>query len=293
MDVNRLEALLQDERYVGKTITLLDGRQLSYSESGTLEGGYPVLFHIGLMASSFGVVLFHEEGIRLNLRIIAVDYPGVGDSSPQADRQLIDWPRDLHEFCNQILGEETEFALLCHSMGGPHALAVMTDTTLSSRISRATLVSPWLPFDDNNSWFLTAARNLPSFLQDSVIPSIATALTTSTLSMAGSVAACGDKAQLAVTQRIVGYSQKQGQEGNRQMVRIAIGASLIIPSSVSYPVHVFCGAKDELVTEESCQKLIALMGGGAVYTGVKNADHNSVMGGKSLSEIFLTLRGRG
>lgn len=320
MNAEQLKDLMEDYRYMGKTITLSDGRILSYSESGNVDSGSPVLFQMGLMSSSLGVVLLHHEALRLNLHIIAIDYPGVGDSTNQPDRTLRHWPIDFFEFTNQVLGETTTFSLLAHSMGGPHALAVMADARAKSRIIRATIVSPWLPFPDDDEHaprFLKVARRMPAFLQESIIPTVATTLTTSTLSMAGSMAgsigstssssaagAAGRRGQdgnlnMFAAQRIVDYSRKQGQEGNREMVRIAIGEHLVLPESVSYPVVVFCGTKDHLVSEASCRKLITsiddgwdygVLPGGVSYTSVKGADHNSVMGGQNLSAVLATLQ---
>lgn len=84
------------------------------------------------------------------------------------------------------------------------------------------------------------------------------------------------------------------------MVRIAIGEPLVLPESIiSYPLHVFCGTKDHLVSEKACRRLIDLIAGGAginggvpvaTYTSVPNADHSSIMGGEKLSAILLTLQ---
>lgn len=271
-----IEELINDDSKMRQRLVLRNGRTLSYSESGDPNGD-PVLFHMGLMASSLGVVLFHEEALKLNLRMLAIDYPGIGDSTPWQHRTISDWPVDVEEFCTAIFGPRTQVSILAHSMGGPHALACLT--TLPHRVARATLVSPWLsPFFAQTKW--------PTFLQESIIPRLVTTTTSSTLSMVGSVSSASENVRL--TKQIVEYSGKQGQEGNRCMVSLAIGESLQLPETPWFPIYVYCGTKDHLVSEESCKKLVDTIGG--TYTAIEGADHNSVMGKKSMPEILATLK---
>ena len=334
-DIKTLDDLLNDDRYMAKVMTLPDGRQLSYSQAGHIVDdaaatpATTVIFHSGLMASSLSVVIFHAVAQRLNLRIVAIDYPGVGDSTIQPNRKFADWPLDVLDFVNITMGPTAKFAILCHSMGGPHALAVMAHPLLQKRILRATLVSPWLlplSLTNNNnektfgSWFLQASRSLPTVVQDSVLPSLATMMTTSTLSVAGSVAGSQQQEEqpnqqsLAVTKRIVAYSSKQGQEGNRQMVRMALQEPLVIPTNHTndeidvgnktndadcvccYPfaISIFCGDEDALVSQDSCRQLMECLRCNSNCTNVQfcsiqGANHNSIMGTEKVSTILSTL----
>ncbi|KAI2489171.1 hypothetical protein MHU86_25429 [Fragilaria crotonensis] len=106
MDLETLEARLNDRRRMGKIMTLSDVRKLSYSEAGQVKDGYPVLFQVSLMmCSSLAVVLFHNEALRLNLHIVTIDYPGIGEStSPQNNRTLTDWPNKVLEFVHFLWG---------------------------------------------------------------------------------------------------------------------------------------------------------------------------------------------
>ena len=266
-------------------MNLSDGRTLSYSESGQVQDGYPVLFHVGLMCSSLAVVLFHDEALRLNLHMVTVDYPGIGGSSPQSNRNLSDWPNDVLEFVSFLWGPNKSLALLSHSMGAPHALAVMSHPILSQRISRATLVSPWIVLSPSSSsssapplpatrwsWSRTQ-RWMPSIVTNSILPSLATTWTSTTLSMAGSITTCqsstvsssststssGSPAlSLLATQRIVRYSRHQGQEGNRHMVRLALRHVEQSDDHVPYPfpLLILCGDDDPLVSPKWCRHYV-------------------------------------
>ena len=322
MDVETLKARLDDRRHMGKTMTLSDGRKLSYSEAGQVNDGHPVLFQVGLMCSSLAVALFHDQALRLNLHMVTIDYPGIGESSPLTDRNLTDWPNDVLEFVHFLWGPNKSLALLSHSMGAPHALAIMSHPILSLRISRATLVSPWIVlspsstssvpstqwgWSNNHTW-------MPSVVTDSLLPSLATTWTSATLSMAGSIATCqastvssstssGSSAlNLLATQRIVKYSHHQGQEGNRHMVRLALrriepDEELLAP--YPFPLLILCGDNDPLVSPKWCRHFVRDLvkrrrdGEGDAasieYRTVPGANHNSILGGANLILVLESL----
>ncbi|KAI2506843.1 Alpha beta hydrolase [Fragilaria crotonensis] len=322
MDVETLEARLNDKRRMGKMMTLSDGRKLSYSEAGQVKDGYPVLFQVGLMCSSLAVVLFHDEALRLNLHIVTIDYPGIGESSPQNNRTLTDWPNDVLEFVHFLWGPNKSLALLSHSMGAPHALAIMSHPILSQRISRATLVSPWIVLSPTSTSSLPStgwgwSNNqtwMPSVVTDSLLPSLATTWTSATLSMAGSIATCqsstvssstssGTSAlNLLATQRIVGYSHLQGQEGNRHMVRLALRR--IEPDDEQhvpypFPLLILCGDNDPLVSPKWCRHYVRDLvkrtrsgdddSASIEYRTIPGANHNSILGGANLTLVLESL----
>jgi pimeloyl-ACP methyl ester carboxylesterase len=101
-------------------VQLSDGRVLGGVEAGARDGS-PVLFFAGFgMAAS---ALHPDGGVAeaLGLRLIAVDRPGIGRSSPSPGRTLSDWARDIRELTERLgIGR---FGLLGWSGGGPHALA--------------------------------------------------------------------------------------------------------------------------------------------------------------------------
>ncbi|KAI2489172.1 Alpha beta hydrolase [Fragilaria crotonensis] len=267
MDVETLEARLNDKRYMGKIMTLSDGRKLSYSEAGQVEHGYPVLFHVGVMCSSLAIVGFHDEALRLNLHIVSIDYPGVGESSPQTNREFSDWPNDVLEFVTFRWGPTQSLALLSHCMGAPHVLAVMGHPIMSHRISRVTLVSPWILLTTSNEEQPLARSWVHATVYDSVLPAFATALTSTDAAMSSSIpilsapiaSSQSTPLQLVAMERIVGYSHHQNQEGNRNMVRLALQRlrpqdALHFP--YSFPVLVLCGDADPMVSVNRCRQFV-------------------------------------
>ena len=86
------------------------------------------------------------------------------------------------------------------------------------------------------------------------------------------------------------FAKHQGQDGNRQMIRIALQKIDVpdLPSTIQ-TVHIFHGRKDQLVSEGSCQKLVDEWKGRAVLHSVEDTDHNTVMLGERLHTVLITL----
>ncbi len=118
------------------TLTLKDGRKLSYLDVG--KAGGPAVFHFHGHGSSRLEALMREEAAnRLGLRVIALDRPGIGYSDPQAGDRLLDWPKDVAEAADQFgIGR---FAVQGMSAGGPYALACAHQ--LGERVTACSLVS--------------------------------------------------------------------------------------------------------------------------------------------------------
>lgn len=117
------------------TISLTDGRSLSYAEYGDPQGK-PVFFFHGTPGSRF----FHPEDEitrRFGVRLITTDRPGYGDSTFQPRRRLLDWAVDVAQLADS-LGIDS-FAVAGHSGGGPHALAC--GYALPGRVLRAATLS--------------------------------------------------------------------------------------------------------------------------------------------------------
>jgi len=104
----------------GEAACVPGAHTLGYLQSGAADG-VPVFFFHGFGGSRLSA---HPDGSiaeRLGVRVIALDRPGIGLSSFQPDRTLLDWPDDLAALADQ-LGIK-HFAVLGHSWGGPYALA--------------------------------------------------------------------------------------------------------------------------------------------------------------------------
>ena len=120
-------------------IRLRDGRWLGYGESGDPHGA-PVLFFHGFGTTR--VVCPPDEAARqLGVRLIALDRPGLGLSTPQPGRRLLDWPSDVNEVARQL--HLDRFSIVGWSGGGPYALACAR--LLGNRISSIAIVSGAAP----------------------------------------------------------------------------------------------------------------------------------------------------
>ncbi len=125
-------------------LTLADGRQLSYDVYGDPDG-VPVIFSHGLSDSR--LIRNPDEDLTrsLGVRMIAADQPGVGGSTPQKGRRMVDWGADMEELADS-LGLDT-FAVAGHSGGGPHTLSVAV--RMADRVTKGVLASPVGPFDQD------------------------------------------------------------------------------------------------------------------------------------------------
>lgn len=261
------EELWSDSKYTCKTVLLKnrtlpedgsrksaeeENRVLSYSECGNLETGHPVLFFYGLMCSSLITVLAHEQALQHNLRLIAIDYPGVGESTlveGHTDRTLENWAADVEQFCYQILQDNKDgtqlsdppalgadvllprFSILGHSIGGPHALAVWA--RMSPKMNHTiqlTLVAPWVGATDTNPWYLkhVVQKWLPETIQRSYVPSVAASFLVGSSYLIypfGYVVGKEKQVLLRAIQQVHSYNRCQGSVGNRELVRLALEAA--------------------------------------------------------------------
>lgn len=102
-----------------RTITA-DGRELACLEVGDPNG--PLVIHNhGGPSSRLEARLFADAASKNGLRLICVDRPGIGQSSPQAARSYAGWAADMTAIAD-ALGQR-EFGVTGWSEGGPWALA--------------------------------------------------------------------------------------------------------------------------------------------------------------------------
>jgi pimeloyl-ACP methyl ester carboxylesterase len=125
-----------------QTMTLADGRTLSFDTYGDPDGA-PVIFSHGLSDSRLIRNPDSTLTASLGVHVIAADQPGVGASSPKPGRRIVEWGPDMEELADHL--KLDQFAVSGHSGGGPHALAVAAH--LPDRVTRGVLASPVGPMD--------------------------------------------------------------------------------------------------------------------------------------------------
>lgn len=82
-------------------MTLPDGRKLGYAQYGS-PTGKAILFLHGMPGSRLECAYFHDLGKELGARIIGVDRPGMGWSTPQPGRKLLDFPKDVERLTEHL-----------------------------------------------------------------------------------------------------------------------------------------------------------------------------------------------
>lgn len=95
------------------TLTLPDGRKFGYAQYGS-PTGQPIFYLHGLPGSRIEAAFFHDMGLKLDARIIGVDRPGIGWSSPQPERTLLDHPKDLEQLAKHL--ELDEYSILVRAV---------------------------------------------------------------------------------------------------------------------------------------------------------------------------------
>ena len=113
-------------------VTLSNGRRIGFAEYGP-PNGRPVLWFHGTPGARRQVPpTAREAADQLGVRIVALERPGIGASSPHAYDSILEWAEDVEE-CIDQLGID-RFGIVGLSGGGPYALACayrMPDRTVA------------------------------------------------------------------------------------------------------------------------------------------------------------------
>jgi len=103
-----------------QTICLQDGRTLGYAQYGSSDGKTVFYFH-GHPGSRLEARFLASQAAQAGICLIGVDRPGMGLSSYQAGRRLLDFPDDIVGLAHHL--RRDQFAVVGFSGGGPYALA--------------------------------------------------------------------------------------------------------------------------------------------------------------------------
>jgi pimeloyl-ACP methyl ester carboxylesterase len=124
------------------SVTLPDGRVLAYEEYGD-PSGFPVLSFHGGLSSRLDAAPAHEAAVAKGVRLVSPDRPGMGLSTFQPGRRLIDWPADVAHL-TEALGI-AQFAVMGWSAGG--AYAAVCAAKMRDRVTATALLSSAVPLD--------------------------------------------------------------------------------------------------------------------------------------------------
>lgn len=108
-----------------QTLTLPSGREIGYATFGSLSPSAPTVFYLhGFPGSRLSGIFFHFPAKALGVKVIAIDRPGIGLSSPLQERTVRDHVKDIRNLAGH-LGVQ-RYAVLGVSGGGIYALACAT-----------------------------------------------------------------------------------------------------------------------------------------------------------------------
>lgn len=117
-------------------VRLPDGRTIGVAEYGD-PAGLPVLYFHGFPACRLEAGLIPD----LPVRLLALDRPGYGESTPQPGRTLLDWPQDVAHVADHLDLDALHIVGL--SGGAPYATACAA--VLGRRVRSLSLVCPVPP----------------------------------------------------------------------------------------------------------------------------------------------------
>lgn len=196
---------------------------------------------------------------RWGVRIIVADQPGVGASTPQPGRRMVDWGADMEALADAV-GLDV-FNVAGHSGGSPHALAIARQ--LPDRVRRIVLASPVSPLDEPGMGKLMVNKDLKLIaklhhlhhlikigsnaaakkaLKD--IPSLVEATAEDDPSDAATF--LDDPAQRAMFEASFTEGMVQGGEGMYEMT-MALWDWGFEPEEISHPVTMFYGDADDIL----------------------------------------------
>ncbi len=123
------------------TVKHPDGRAVHALVLGDPGEGRVVVYHHGFPACRLEALLARKHAIDLNMCVVAIDRPGMGNSDWYPDRKLDEWPEDVSLVLDEL--GVREFAVLGVSGGTPSAVA--TAVALPNRVKTLTVVSGMAP----------------------------------------------------------------------------------------------------------------------------------------------------
>jgi pimeloyl-ACP methyl ester carboxylesterase len=125
-----------------ETLRLADGRVLAFDDVGDPDG-FPVVYQPGWMFGRLGRHPDDTSAAQAGLRLVSLDRPGYGGSTPQAMRTMSGSVEDTEQLVDHVGIDR--FALLGWSGGGMHALAAAH--YLGERVTHVVTVATPAPFD--------------------------------------------------------------------------------------------------------------------------------------------------
>jgi pimeloyl-ACP methyl ester carboxylesterase len=231
-----------------------DGRELVYEEYGD-PAGVPVLSFHGGLSSRLDAAPAHDAALALGVRLISPDRPGMGRSTFQPGRRLLDWPGDVATLADAL--DLDRFAVMGWSCGGPYAAAC--GARLGERVTAVGLLSSAVPLelvgttkglssDDRILLFLVrwAPRLASALLRVSIADATETRLYREIRRTFPAVdrAALEERGSIVEAVAFIKESMRQGTAGCLQDYRVFGAPWGFDLGDVGVPVHIWEGSED-------------------------------------------------
>jgi pimeloyl-ACP methyl ester carboxylesterase len=129
-------------------IRLPDGRCLGYADVGDQAGPLVLYFH-GTPGSRIEVALIADDALACGVRLVSIDRPGVGLSTPARNRRVLDWPADAQAVADRLGYAGSAFGVIGVSGGAPYALACVC--RIPERLTHVAICSGHTPMAEPGS----------------------------------------------------------------------------------------------------------------------------------------------
>ena len=139
------------------TVAVRDGRRLSFAEHGTTRGPAVLWMHGTPGARRQIPVEARAHAARHGIRLIGIDRPGIGSSTPHLYDDVHDWTVDLEIFAD-TLGID-RMHLIGLSGGGPYVLA--GGHALPERVDGVAVLGGVAPTVGPEVWWSWPPRSRP------------------------------------------------------------------------------------------------------------------------------------
>jgi pimeloyl-ACP methyl ester carboxylesterase len=269
---------------------LPDGRRLAYNDYGK-AAGRPIFYFHGTPSARVEWELFGNDELlqRLDLRLIAVDRPGMGLSDFQPGRRILDWPADLSALADHLRLDH--FGIFGYSGGTPYA--AVCALKIPERLTTVNLAAVFGPFDrpeltedipPRNLHFLLTSRDKPRLARwvQRLMKLMVSVAARPFIAQAMSVLPEPDQAVLARPEVQQGFvnmireSMRRGPRGVQVDTALMVSPWEFDPATIAIPVRLWQGARDRNAPPAMAQYMAAAIPQGNL-TVYPEAGHLSIM----------------
>ena len=253
-------------------VTLADGRRVSYSDSGPRDGRVVLLCH-GLPGARVQVpstTILEQRHVR----VIIIDRPGIGLSSPQTVRTLAGWSADAMAVLADAQVET--LTLVGYSAGTPYAL--MFASLYPERVNRISIVSGMAPsaaadiakLSAMNRFLHSMGNTLPPTVRRTLAWTAATFIGTGTkaatfgIKMMRSAFTPAENSFIdtpdgAVFRAMLAEHFRQGYDGYLVDLGLVTQHWPIAYERIHHPVHAWYGSDDRITPPTAAASLQAVL----------------------------------